>query len=182
MFCPNCGRVLMDDTSECMYCGYKTDLTNYNKKRRNRFKISRDLKSLLGISVVIVSMYLLFNNGQYDMTHQTEGELAYYSLRYAISKSALDGSGVLSVRYFEIIENMIKKQNITNEWFSRNTGTFYGKIEDFSDYEVTWISDGNYTAMLKIENKSSLFKSAHNYIVDYDFSHSTRKGYSFRVQ
>lgn len=108
-------------------------------------------------------------NGHYITNDVNNDESsAYVALRNSVS------TGV-SLKYMDFIRvrNFVKKLNMSNEWFSRETGTFYGKIEDNDGFRITKICDGEYCAMLVVkfvlEDTYNERVNGGYYLVDYNF-------------
>lgn len=130
------------------------------------------------VAIIIVAIIIISSSGGngYEMNVKNREEVAYATLRAAISKSRLDGSGTMSSEDFSKLGEMVKNADSENQWFASDSGVFYGDTADTSDYQVTWVSDGTYCAVFyaKLEGNT-------HYLTNYNFSPDDVKGYSILV-
>jgi len=143
-------------------------------------------KKLIVISSIIVFLLLatFFVIKILDKNKRTMNgneRIAYTTLRLTESSSALNkvSEHPLNSAHMKLLKDFVKKVDSKNQWFSKNSGYFYGKYEDTSDIQVTWISDGTYTAKFYIKNWGM------EYVLEkYTFTSKTEteKGYGFTVE
>ena len=136
------------------------------------------LIALLVIIVIIILGIILIssNSNGYEMDISSGEALAYTRLRVAIANSRLNGSGILSSEDFNILGKMAKNADRSNQWFSGSSGVFYGNTADTSDYEVSWISNGQYCAIFYAKKVDDTY-----YLTNYTFTADTIKGYMIFV-
>ena len=77
----------------------------------------------------------------------------------------------------ETLKNLVKSDSLDNQWFSSNSGVFTGKIEDTSDNQVVWISDGTYCATFTMVQDVNTY-----YLTNYSFESNNKQGCSFIVE
>lgn len=143
------------------------------------------------VAIVIISIIIISNIGEpnsktkpgYELDVLNQEALALSELRLAISKSGLDGSGVITTDEFNTLGKLVKNANANNEWFSNYKGFLYGQTFDTSDKYVTTISDGTYVATFTTiqEQNGPSMGDIKTYLVDYTFEQKTFKGYKFYV-
>ena len=100
--------------------------------------------------------------------------VAWTTLRLAIAESDVyGGSTTLTNEYVDVLKGMVKNYNSNNEWFTESSLKHigYGETIDTDMYEISTLSDGNYCATFKVENKNGTY-----YLVDYKFEKTSKKG------
>lgn len=103
--------------------------------------------------------------------------VAYTTLRLAISKSAVDGSGEISVEYLDKLKSTVKELNKDNNWFSDYSGNFYGLNKDTDSKRIDYICNNDYCAKFTVE-----LKGANDYyLIDYSFENNNEKGYTIHI-
>lgn len=130
------------------------------------------------VAIVIVGIVIISANSKpgYELSVSDKEAVAYTSLRYAISKSAVDGGGTITSEQFNTLGKIAKNADSSNQWFSSDSGVFYGKTADTSDYQVTWISNGTYCAIFYVKQDVNTY-----YLTSYSFSADDVKGYTIFV-
>ncbi len=137
------------------------------------------LKKIITIvSIIIVGLIIISLNSKpgYEMNVLDKEAFAYAKLRQAIATSRLNGAGTLSSEDMNILGKMVKNADNSNQWFSSNSGAFYGNMADTSDYEVTWISNGIYCAIFYAKEVDNTY-----YLTNYSFNADSVKGYTILV-
>lgn len=119
---------------------------------------------VLFVVILVIITAIIFSNRNYKLSTEKGEEVAYASLRVAISQSVVDGSGEMTSEDFDILGEIVKNQKSSNQWFGGHKAFFTGKIIDTSDYEITVITDGTYVARFTIENDGNDYK-----LIDYKF-------------
>ena len=140
-------------------------------------------KIIIILSIIVALLVVAFLTikilDKNKRTMNSVERIAYTTLRSTEASAAL---GDVSKYHFnsshmDILKNFVKKVDKNNQWFSKNSGYFYGKFEDTSDLQVTWISDGTYTAKFYVKNWGL------EYVLEkYTFTNTTEKGYGFNVE
>lgn len=126
--------------------------------------------SIISAFILLIIIALFCSNKKLNKSEV----VSYLSLRVAITRSAAYGDGSIEKDRFDYLKNIAKKAN--QDWFSSSHG-FRGTTSDTAKYQVTQITDGDYTATFTIEQKGSDYK-----LISYKFEKGSLAGYRFLVK
>lgn len=124
--------------------------------------------------IIVIGCILIFRKKEYKLDNSQL--VAYTSLRLAIAKSAVDGTGEISTKYLDSLKSVAKNFNKNNNWFNDYSENFYGITKDTSDYQIDKICNSNYCAQFVVKTDKVNY-----YLVNYSFESKNDKGYSIKV-
>ena len=157
------------------------------EENRNDKKISinKKLGITLGILVAIIVIafliYMTISERSRTMSYGSKERLAYLNLKIAALGSAIGNDNTSFTKDNMInLKKFIMKVYPNSQWFLRDSGTFYADTKDANGTEITWISDGTYTATLYVNPKSSSIWC--DYILqNYKYEKKFTKGYEIYI-
>ena len=127
--------------------------------------------SIISAFILLIIIALFCSNKKLNKSEV----VSYLSLRVAVTRSAAYGDGSIERDRFEYLKYIAKKAN--QDWFSGSSYGFRGITADTAKYQVTQITDGDYTATFTIEQKGSDYK-----LISYKFEKGSIAGYRFLVK
>lgn len=131
------------------------------------------MKKILSIGLILVSVLMVSGC---DNSKKLDA-VAYTSLRSAIAKSTLDGSGEISANYLDKLKSTVKELNKDNNWFSDYSGTFYVLNKDTDTKRIDYICNDDYCAKFTAELRGA----KDYYLIDYSFETNKEKGYIIHI-
>ena len=115
-------------------------------------KLGIGLAILIIILVVGVTAYFIIIESTHKLS--TTENVAYRTLRLVQAEAAYTGQETeITQSHLKALESFVKRVYPGAQWLKKNYGTLYVNNEDTSDMEVTWISDGTYTATFYIDKR-----------------------------
>lgn len=152
-----------------------------NMKLKNQNGVSL-MKVIIIVAVIILGIIIISaitSKPGYELSVEKSEPVAYTNLRYSIAQAAASsgGASTLKSEYIDTLGKLVKSVDSSNQWFSSNSGVFYGGTADTSDYQYTWISNGTYCATFCIKQEGNTY-----YLCDFKFSADTVKGYTLFVE
>jgi len=139
------------------------------------------MKKIIGLSAALVLVMVLgllvACGGSYTIPASENVALA--SLRLAAAESRLDGSGELTQAHFNMLGQLVRNADSSNEWFAGASGTFYAGTQDTADRQVTFITDGTWTATFYTEDANAAATS--HRLVEYTFVQRSVTGHRISI-
>ena len=102
--------------------------------------------------------------------------VAWTRLRYAIAESVIyDGSTSLTTNDIELLKELSKKNNKSNEWFNDIDIKYiaYGKTMDTDKYQISFLCSKNYCAKFTVEKDDGDYT-----LINYSFVNNDIGGYT----
>ena len=151
------------------------------KKTSLNKKLGIALVILASIAVVVFSIYITNSKNSRTMSYGSNERLSYLHLKIAALGSAIGNDNTSFTKNNMInLKDFIMKVYPNSQWFLNDSGTFYAGTEDVNGTEITWISDGIYTATLYVSPGSSSIWC--DYILqNYKYEKKFQKGYEIYV-
>jgi preprotein translocase subunit SecF len=129
-------------------------------------------RTLMVLVVIILAAVALFaadmltksssSTGHYTLNVANGEVLTVAEVRAAVSQSALDGEGVMSVNQCNTLGDISKKLDSGSKWFSNCEYIIRGSTPDSDTDSVIKLSDGDYCATLT-------FNKDIDKLLSYDF-------------